>query len=70
MVINQGNFHLVGNDLKFTILWELAHLPKPTYPHLKQFVDFIVSRSFFICKNPNSWQKFRSITVLHGDFAS
>ena len=30
MGMDQGNFHLVENDLKFTINWELAHLLKST----------------------------------------
>ena len=41
MVMDQGNFHIVDNDFKFTITWELAHLPKSTESHLDQSVDFI-----------------------------
>ena len=69
MVINQGNFHLVDNDLKFTISWKLAYLPKSTYPHLKWFLDFIISRSFYICANPKNWQNSSSIAVLRVYFA-
>ena len=65
MVMDQGNFHLMDNDLKFTIIWELAYLPKSTEPQLNQTVDFISSRSFLTHTNPESWQNFRSIAVLH-----
>ena len=41
MVMDQGNFHIVDNDLKFTIIWELAYLPKSTESHLDESVDFI-----------------------------
>ena len=41
MVMDQGNFHIVDNDFKFTITWELAHLPKSTESYLDQSVDFI-----------------------------
>ena len=37
----QPHTHLVANDLKFTITWELAHLPKSTESHLDQSTDFI-----------------------------
>ena len=40
MVMDQGNFHLMDNDLKFTIFWELAYLPKSTEPQLNPSVDF------------------------------
>ena len=33
MVIDQGNFHIIDNDLKLTSTWELAHLPKPPESH-------------------------------------
>ena len=65
MVMDQGNSHLVDNDLKFTINWKLAHFPKSTLPHLKPFVDFFRSRGFFICTNPESWQNFGSYDILH-----
>ena len=50
IVIDQGNFHKVDIDLKFTNTWELAHFPKFTESHLDQSVDFI---------NMNSLQGFR-----------
>ena len=65
MVMDQGNFHIVDNDFKFSIAWELADLPKSTEPHLNRFVDFISDRSFVSCTNPKSWQNFRSIAILH-----
>ena len=63
MVMDQGNFYLMDNDLKFTIIWELAYLPKSTKLQLNQIVDFISSRSFKIHTNPESWQNSRSIAV-------
>ena len=65
MVMDQGNFHLMDNNLKFTIIWELADLPKSTEPQLNRTVDFISSRSFLTHTNPESWQNSRSIAVLH-----
>ena len=44
MVMDQGNFHLMDNDLKFTIIWELAYLPKSTESQLNRSVDFISNR--------------------------
>ena len=41
MVMDQGNFHIVDNDLKFTIIWELAYLPKSTESYLDRSIDFI-----------------------------
>ena len=70
MVMDQGNFHLMDNDLKFTIIWELTNLPKSTKLHLIQFVDFISQRSFFTCTNSESWQNSCSIAVLHVFIAS
>ena len=49
MVIDQGNFHIVNNDLKFANNWELTHFPKSAAPRLNQYVDFIITRSFFTC---------------------
>ena len=63
MVMDQGNFHIVDNDVHFTIIWELSHLSKSTELHLNQSVDFISQRSFFTCTNSESWQNFRSIGV-------
>ena len=54
MVMDQGNFHVVDNDLKFTIIWELADLPKSTEPQLNRTVDFISSRSFLTHTNPET----------------
>ena len=65
MVMDQGNFHLMDNNLKFTIIWELAYLPKSTEPQLNRNVDFISDRSFLAHTNPESWQNSRSIAVLH-----
>ena len=65
MVIYQGNFHLMDNNLKFTIIWELTYLPKSTEPQLNRTVDFISSRSFLTHTNPESWQNFRSFAILH-----
>ena len=65
MVMDQGNFHLMDNDLKFTIIWELAYFPKSTESQLNQTVDFISDRSFLTHTNPESWQNSRSIAVLH-----
>ena len=61
----QGNFCKLDNELKFTNIWELAHLPKSTGPHKDQAVDFISDRSFFIFTNSESWQNFRSYDILH-----
>ena len=65
MVMDQGNFHLMDNDLKFTIIWELTNLPKSTELHLNQYVDFISQRRFFTCTNSESRQNSHSIAVLH-----
>ena len=70
MVMDQGNFHIVDNDVHFTIIWELTHLSKYTELHLNQSVDFISQRSFFTCTNSESWQNFCSIAVLHVFLAS
>ena len=65
MDMDQSNFHIVDNDIHFTIIWELSHLSKSTELHLNQSVDFVSQRSFFTCTNSESWQNFRSIDVLH-----
>ena len=70
MVIDQGNFHVMDNDLKFTISWKLAYLSKSTLPYLNRFVDFISDRSFVTSTNPKSWQNFHSIAVLQVYIAS
>ena len=64
MVMDQGNFHLMDNDLKFTIIWELAYLPKSTESQLNRSVDFISNRSFKKFNNYESWQNSRFIAVL------
>ena len=65
IVIDQGKLHKVDNDPKFTNFWELANFPKPTEPQLNRTVDFISDRSFLTHTNPESWQNFRSIGVVH-----
>ena len=65
MVIDQGNFHIVDNNIISTNTWELAHLQKPAEPYLTQSVDFISDRRFLTIRIPKSWQNFRSIAVLH-----
>ena len=46
IVIDQGNFHKMDIDLKFTNNWELAHLPKSTVSHFDQSVNFIIDLTF------------------------
>ena len=70
MVMDQGNFHIVDNDFKFTITWELAHLPKSTESHLDQSVDFISGLNFWSRTYFESPQNFPSIAVLHIFLAS
>ena len=70
MVMDQGNFHIVDNDLDITIIWELTHLPKSTELHLNQSLDFINRRSLLTRTNPESWQNFSSIAVLRVYIAS
>ena len=65
MDMDQGNFHIVDNDVHFTIIWELTHLSKSTELHLNQSLDFISQRSLLTRTNPESWQNFRSIAVFH-----
>ena len=65
MVMDQGNFHLMDNNLKFTIIRELAYLPKSTEPQLNRTVDFISSRSFKNHINYERSQNFRFIAILH-----
>ena len=54
MVMDQGNFHLMDNDLKFTIIWELAYLSKSAEPQLNQTLDFISGHSSLTHTNPES----------------
>ena len=70
MVMGQGNFYLMDNDLKFTIIWELAYFPKSTEPQINRSVDFISGRSYYNHKNSQISQNFRSIAVLHVSLAS
>ena len=70
MVMDQGNFHIEDNDFKFTITWELAHLPKSTESHLDQSVDFIRGLNFWMRTYSESPQNFPSIVVLHIFLAS
>ena len=46
MVIDQGNFHIVNNPLKFINISELTHFPKSAESHLGKFVDFICGHWF------------------------
>ena len=46
MVIDHSNFHIVGNDLKFTYSLELTKLSTSAKSHLFRSVDFNYSRSF------------------------
>ena len=70
MVMDQGNFHIEDNDFKFTITWELAHLPKSTESHLDQSVDFISCLIFWNRTYSDSPQNFRSYDTLNGHVAS
>ena len=70
MAMDQGNFHVVDNDLKFTITWELAHLPKSTESHLDQSVDFISGLIFWNCTYSKSPQNFRSYDTLNDHVVS
>ena len=66
----QGNFGKLDNELKFTNIWELTHLPKSAEPHINQAVDFISDHSFIIFTNLKSSQNFRSYDILHVYLAS
>ena len=70
MVMDQGNFHIVDNDFKFTITWELAHFPKSTESHLDQSVDFISGLLFSNCTYSESPQNFRSYDTLNDHVVS
>ena len=70
IVIDQGSFHKVDNDLKFTNIWELAHLPKSTKPQLPQSVDFIMDLTFWNRTYSKSPQNFRSYDILRDHVAS
>ena len=65
ILIDQGYFCMEDNGLKFTNIWELAHLPKPTKSQFNRFVDFISNRSLNFFTNSESLQNSYSIVVLH-----
>ena len=65
MVMDQGNFHIVDNYLKFTYSWQLTDLSKSAESHLNLSVDFISSRSFKNHINYERSQNFRFIAILH-----
>ena len=64
MVIDQGNYHIVDNDLKYTYSWEWTNLSTSAKSHLNKSVHFISNRSFKKRTNNESWQNSRSIAVL------
>ena len=70
IVIDQGNFHKVDIDLKFTNTWELASLPKSTESPLDQSVDFISSLTVKSRTYSESPQNFRSYDISHDHVAS
>ena len=70
MVMDQGNFHIVDNDLKFTIIWELAYLPKSTESHLDRSIDFISDLTFWNRTYSKSPQNLSSYDILHDHVAS
>ena len=55
MFMEQGNFHIVDNDLKFNISQELANLPKSTELQLNWFEDIIIGNRFFTHTNSESY---------------
>ena len=65
MVIDQGNYHIVDNDLKFTYSWEWTNLLTSGKSHLNWSVHFISNRSFKKRTYYESWQNSSSIFVLH-----
>ena len=70
IVIDQGSFHKVDNDLKFTNIWELAHFLISTESHLDRAVDFISGLTFWNRTYSESPQNFRSYDILHDHVAS
>ena len=68
--MDQGNFHKVANDHKFTITWELANLAKSTLLQLNRSVDIIRGCNFFNHTNAESYLYSRSIAVLHASVFS
>ena len=65
IIINHGNFHMKDNDLKFTNIWELAHLPKSTESHLDRSANFISGLTFWYRTYSESPQNFRSYDISH-----
>ena len=64
IVIDQGYFHKVDNDLKFTNTWELANFPKSTESHLDRLVDFISGLTFWNRTYSESLQNFEETKPL------
>ncbi len=64
MVIDQGNFHIVDNDLKFTITWKLLILWVSAKAHLDQSTDFISGHRILNCTYPQSSQNFGEIKPI------
>ena len=64
IVIYQGKFHKVDNDLKFTNTWELANFPKSTESHLDGLVDFISGLTFVSRTYSESLQNFGETKLL------
>ena len=61
MVIDQGNFHIVDYELKFTITWKLLILWVSAKSHLDTSTDFISDYSFQNRTYSESWQNFEKI---------
>ena len=70
MVIDQGNFHIVDNDLKFTITWKLLILWVSAKSHLDKSTDFISDLTFWNRTYSKSPQNLRSYDILHDHVAS
>ena len=69
IAIDHGNFHIEGNDLKYTYSWESAHFSKSAGYQLYRSVHFISSLSFKNRTNSESWQNFLSMDVLNSSVA-
>ena len=69
MVIDQVDFHIEDNDIKFTCTYELAHLPKPPESYLIRCVDFIPCLTFSNHTYSESSQNTCSIVILHVSIA-
>ena len=59
MVIDQGYFHIVDNDLTFTITWKLLILWVSAKSHFGQSTDSICGHRFSNCTYSKSSQNFR-----------